>query len=193
MEENNELLFKNTSKIDSDEISLFQKYALKKTVLLSSIIFSTFFILLGIGLCFVDITMGVISLVAGVAGGCVLLPYLMTEAVKRQNKAILGDRKYLNTFEFYQDHIFISSEATSSLETNDYQKVASQNLYYNEIVKFVIYKERLFIFINKYQSFILNYRGMTYKTADELIEFLVQKGIKKVDKTKVVTPPVKSK
>ena len=188
-----EILFKNTSKMDENEITIFQNFALKKRVLITSILFATCFIAAGVGLCFVNLTMGIILIACGCVGGFVLLPYLMKESVKRQNNVILGEKKYLNTFEFYEDYVMISSEATSSKDSNDYHPVATQKLMYQDVFKCVIYRQRLFIFINAQQSFIVNFQGMTLHTIDELIEFLRGKGIKMVDKTKVPVPDQKVK
>lgn len=193
MDENKDIKFKNTSKMDEKEISIFQNYALKKRILICSIVFALAFVLLGVGLYFVDLTMSIILIVCGIVGGFVLLPYLMKETVKKQNNIILGDRKYLNTFEFFDEYVNITSEATSTKESNDYQFVASQKLYYKDIFKFVTFQERLFIFINAQQSFILHYKGMTKSTAEELVEFLKGKGIKMIDKSKMPVPVINKK
>lgn len=182
MEEKN-VLFKNTSKMDDKEISLFQNFALRKKTIITSVIFSLFFIGGGIGLCFLDLTMGITFIICGVVGGVILLPYLMKETVKKQNQVTLGDKKYLNTFEFFEDHILVTSEATANKESNDYKPMATQILPYNEIFKVVSYKEFLFIYINKVQSFIVNFKGMTKGTIGEVIDLLKLKGVKFYDKS----------
>ncbi len=192
MEEKN-AIFKNTSKMDDEEISLFQNFVLKKTTFISSLVFSIIFIGGGVRMCFVDLTIGLALAICGVIGGIILLPYLMKESLKKQNKITLGDRKYLNTFEFWQDYIFITSQATSSPTANDYQEIASQKVFYKDLFKFVAYKEHLFIFINQKQSFIFDYRGMTKGTAGEVVEFLKAKGVKFVDKSSVQTPNLQNK
>ncbi len=192
MEEKN-AIFKNTSKMDDEEISLFQNFVLKKTTFISSLVFSIIFIGGGVGMCFVDLTIGIALAICGVIGGIILLPYLMKESLKKQNKITLGDRKYLNTFEFCQDYIFITSQATSSPTANDYQEIASQKVFYKDLFKFVAYKEHLFIFINQKQSFIFDYRGMTKGTAGEVVEYLKAKGVKFVDKSSVQTPNLQNK
>ncbi len=191
--EENEVLFKNTSKMNDEEISVFQNYALKKTILITSILFTLVFCGVGAGFCFIDLTYGIIFLVCGILGGFVLIPFLMKDSVKKQNKLLLGDKKYLNTFEFCEDYIFVTSQATSSKESNDYQEVASQKIFYRDIFKFVTYKEFMFIYINARQSFILNFRGMTKGTIAEVIELLKGKGIKFVDKSSENMPSMKVK
>ncbi len=186
--EEKKVLFKNTSKMDDEEISLFQNFALKKKTIISSVVFSLVFVGGGVGMCFVDLNMGITLLVCGLVGGCVLLPYLMKEMVKKQNKITLGDKKYLNTFEFYEDYVFVTSEATPNKESNEYKPMATQNLSYNEIYQVVSYKEFLFIYLNKAQSFIVNFRGMTKGTIGEVIELLKSKGIKFIDKSNEPVP-----
>lgn len=196
IEENNKqrkVLFKNTSKMDDEEISIFQSYAIKKTMLISSILFSLIFVGIGIGTSFYDLTMGIVFIVCGLLGGFVLLPYLLKENVKKQNKITLGDKKYLNTFEFYDEYIFVESQATSSKETNDFQSVASQKVFYKDVYKVVTYREFLFIYLNSRQSLILNFKGMTLGTAGEVVEFLKGKSIKIIDKTKENVPNLDNK
>ncbi len=187
------VLYRNTSRMNDEEISVFQNFALKKTTIVSSIVFSLIFVGLGVGLCFADLTIGITLIVCGILGGVVLLPYLMKESVKKQNKVILGDKKYLNTFEFYEDYIFVSSKATPNKESNDYEDIASQKLYYHEIFKVVVYKTYLFIYINKRQSFILSFRGMTKGTIGEVIEYLKGKAIKTIDKSSENSPDYQEK
>ncbi len=191
--EEKEVKFKNTTKMDDEEISIFQSYALKKTTLISSILFSLLFVGAGIGISFIDLEMGIILIVCGLLGGFVLLPYLLKEILKKQNKTTLGDKKYLNTFEFCDEFILVESQASSSKETNDYQQVASQKIFYKDVFKVVIYKEFLFVYLNARQSLILNFKGMTLGTAGELVEFLKGKNIKFVDKSNENTPQIGNK
>lgn len=185
-----EVLFKNTSKMDDEEIALFQNFALKKSTMISSLIFTLCFVGVGIGLCFIDLTMGITLIVCGAVGGVVLLPYLTKESIKKQNKITLGDKKYLNTFEFMDDCVNVESQATTTKETNDYQPVATQKIFYRDIFKLVLYKEHLFLYINARQSFILNFKGMTKGTVGELVQLLKEKGIKVIDKSYVQTPSI---
>lgn len=185
MEENknDEILFKNSSKMNEDEIQVFQKFALKKTIIISSVCLIAAFAVIGALVCLAELFLGITIIVAGVLGGAVLMPFLMKDSIKKQNTLTLGDKKYLNHFEFYNDYIFVTSEATSSKESNDYQEVASQKVFYKDLVQVVMYKTYLFIYINKAQSFVLNQRGMTQGTVGELIPFLKEKGLKIIDKS----------
>ena len=182
-----EVRFKNTSKIDTKEVSLFQSYAMKKTIWIMSIAFMLIFVGAGVGLFFVNSTVGIILIVCGLAGGGFFLPYLLKENQKRQNEQLLGDNKYLNTYEFYEEYLLATS---SEKETagNSYQEVATEKLNYIDVYKVVTYQDRLFIFLNKSQSLILNFNGMTVGNIEKLIEFLKEKDIQVEDKSKVGTP-----
>lgn len=130
--EKNELLFKNVSKMNEEEISAFQSFALKKTIILSSLALILFFSAIGAGLLFVDTFLGIAVIVCGVLGGGVLMPFLTKDSVKKQNRLVFGDKKYLNNFEFYSDYLFTTSNATASKESNDYEQVASQKVNYSD-------------------------------------------------------------
>ncbi len=178
-----QIKFKNTSKMNEDEIAVFQNYALKKTIILSSALLICFCVLIGVGLCFIELYLGVAIIIAGVLGGGVLMPFLMKDSVKKQNKLVFGDRKYLNHFEFFQDYFMVTSEATTSKESNDYSVNAEEKLLYSDLFQVVVYKTYIFLYINKAQSFVLNQKGMTLGTAGELILFLKDKGLKIIDKS----------
>lgn len=178
-----QIKFKNTSKMNEDEIAVFQNYALKKTIILSSALLIGFCVLIGVGLCFIELYLGVAIIIAGVLGGGVLMPFLMKDSVKKQNKLVFGDRKYLNHFEFFKDYFMVTSEATTSKESNDYSVNAEEKLLYSDLFQVVVYKTYIFLYINKAQSFVLNQKGMTLGTAGELILFLKDKGLKIIDKS----------
>lgn len=186
-----EIKFKNTSRMDANEISIFQSLALKKTTMLVSVLFALLFVGAGVGLAFWDLTVGIVMGVCGIAGGFFFLPYLLKENQRKQNLQLLGDRKYLNTFEFFEDYFLVSSSATENAAGKEYFEVGTQHVNYQEVYKVVTYKDRLFIFINQTQSFILNFKGMTTGTVAELVEFLKEKNIQVEDKSKVDTTPKK--
>lgn len=177
-----EALFKNTSKMDHEEISVFQNSVSKKANFTTSIIFTLIFVGAGVGLAFLDLTIGIIAIACGVLGGFVFLPYLLKENMKKVNKESLGDKKYLNTFEFYGDNFVVTSEA-SPLDEQKFEVVGSQKIYYKDLHKVVVYQERLFIFINPRQSFIFNFKGMTKGTAGEVIELFKNNNVPVKDKS----------
>lgn len=176
-----ELLFKNTSKMDSEEITLFQSAVMKKTIWITSIIFCLIFAGAGVGVSFLNMTLGIIIIICGLIGGFVLLSYLFKESQKKQNKELLGDKTYLNTYQFYGEYFEVNSQASSN--GKDYEDVGSQKVYYKDLYKVTIFRERLFIFINPRQSFIFSFKGMTKGTAGEVIELLKGKQVKIIDKS----------
>ena len=108
-----EPLFKNTSKINEEELTKYQLKLLKKTIIL----FAAVVILISLGagipiLIFVNEFVGGAIIVLGALGGAVLLPYLLKDSVKKQNAKVLGDRKYLNTLV-----IILPDTLTAILET----------------------------------------------------------------------------
>ena len=175
-----EIIFKNISKMDHEEISIFQNSVSKKKNLITSILFALIFAGLGVGLSFIDLTLGIIIIACGVIGGFLLVPYLLKESMKKLNKETLGDRKYLNTFEFYDDFFSVSTEASPLTEQN-FEVIGTQKIYYENLYKVLVYKERLFIFINSRQSFIFDFKGMTKGTAGEVIELFKSKNVKVKD------------
>ncbi|MBE7074272.1 MAG: YcxB family protein [Clostridiales bacterium] len=182
-----EIKFKNTSRMSGEEIAIFQSYAMKNTNILMSIFFTVIFVGLGVGLSFWNLTVGVILVVCGLAGGIFFLPYLLKENQKRNVLQELGDRKYLNTFEFYEEYLCVKSTATVSADSKDYQDAGSLRVEYSEVFKIATYKDRLFIFLNPQQSFIVNFNGMTMGTIAELIDFLKSKNIMFMDKSNIDT------
>lgn len=173
----NEIIFKNTSKMNHEEISLFQNSMNKKVSLITSIIFAVIFAGIGTGLSFWDLTCGIIVVVCGLLGAFVLLPYLMKENLKKMNRETLGDKKYLNTFEFFEDCFAVTTEG-SPLDKDEYETLGTQKVYYKDLFKAVVYKQHIFIFLNPRQSFILDYKGMTKGTAGELVELLKTHNVK---------------
>lgn len=182
-----EIKFKNTSRMNAEEISIFQSYAMKKTILIMSVFFTALFACMGVGLAFWDLTVGIIFVVCGLVGGIFFLPYLLKENQKKQVLQALGDRKYLNTFEFYENHMIVQSSATASAKDNNYEDVGSQKVQYADLHKIVTYRDRLFIFLTPQQSFILNFNGMTIGTVAEFIAFMKEIGVAIVDKSSIYT------
>ncbi|MBO5395148.1 MAG: hypothetical protein J6A28_04555 [Clostridia bacterium] len=185
-----EIKFKNTSKLNAEEISLFQGYAMKKTIWAMSIFFLAIFAALGVGLAFVNLTLGIILIACGVAGSLFFLPYLLRENQKRQNLQRLGSNKYLNTFTFYDSSIVVESEVANEMD-NRYHYVGQESVKYEDLFKVVTYKDRVFLFLNPAQSLIVNFNGMTTGTIADHVNFLKEKGITIIDKSHIDTTPKK--
>ena len=181
-----EVKFKNTSRMDAGEIAVFQNYAMKKMIWGMSIAFALIMVGLGVGLWFWDMTAGIICVVCGLVGGFWLLPYLMKKNQESQVLKTLGDRKYLNTFSFFEEYLDVVSEATANATDKEYKEVGTQRVYYKDLHKIVTYKDRMFVFLNESQSFILNFKGMTVGTVKELLDFMALHNVKIVDKSKSV-------
>lgn len=169
------LLFKNTSKLGKDEIDIFQNFAIKKTSLLTAIILFAICAGAGVGLFFVQMYLGIAFMVGGLLGAFII-PHVISSSVKKQNQAVFQNKKYLNHFEFFEDIIVITSDAAEN-DSNEYEEKAKENLKYTDIHHVVVYGIYIFVFINKYQSLILNQKGMTEGVAADLIDFLKAKGI----------------
>lgn len=187
-----EIKFKNTSKLDAQELSVFQQCAMKKTYLASSILFALLFVGAGVGLAFWQLVAGIIFIVCGLLGGFFFLPYLLKENQKKQNESVLGSSKYLNTFSFYEDYVHIQSEVTNGKD-NEFELAGEETLKYEDILKIVAYKDRLFLFVDQRQAFIVNSGSMTQGSALELESFLKSKKISFVDKTRIDLQPKKKR
>lgn len=178
-----EPLFKNTSKINEEELTKYQLKLLKKTIIL----FAAVVILISLGagipiLIFVNEFVGGAIIVLGALGGAVLLPYLLKDSVKKQNAKVLGDRKYLNTFEFYEDKMIIINSATDNFADNTYKEIARAEIPNANIYRILLDNIYIFIYLDKKQSLFLDQRGMTKGMAGELAEFLQNKGVKVIKK-----------
>ncbi len=179
IKENKDLLFYNTTKLTEEEITAFQTFAMKKDNLWASIFISLLSVGLGVGLIFVNTYVGVAIIIAGLLGGLVLFPYITKEQLKRQNLEMFEDGKYINTFEFYEDYLKVTNIDGNKTEENS----ISQEFKYDELYKFTLFKQYLFIFENKFQGFILAQTCMTKGTIGDLVDFLKSKNIPFEDRT----------
>ena len=172
-----EPLFKNTSRMDEKEIQEFQSFALKKTMTLYSVIIALVCLGAGIGLYFVSSYLGIAVAVIGLLGAFVLFPYVIKESIKKQNSDVFANKKFLNTFEFFKNDMLVTSEQ-ADVESSKFERNAEEKVNYKDLYKVVVYFPYVFIYINESQSFILNQKGMTKGTVEELLKFLSQNGLK---------------
>ena len=180
-----EALFKNTSRISEQELTKYQLKMLTKTIILFATVVILISVAVGLPLIFfVNEFVGGAIIVLGALGGAVLLPYLLKDSVKKQNAQILGDRKYLNTYEFFQDKMTIINSATDNFSSSEYKEIARADIDIKNIYKLMVDPIYIFIYLDSRQSLFLDKRGMTKGTAGELVEFIQGKGVKIVDKTK---------
>ena len=171
-----ECLFKNTSKMGENEVYEFQSFILKKMILTFSIIIAIVCLGVGVGLYFVASYLGIAIAVIGLLGAFVLFPYVMKESVKKNNQQLFNGKKYLNTFEFYDDRVVIVCEEADENST-EYTKKREETILYENLYKLELHEPYIFIYVDKVQSLLLNEKGMTKGVIADLIDFLKSKGI----------------
>lgn len=174
--EEKDIILKNTTSLNESDITSFQLFAQKKHTFIVATIITLVLVGLGVGLCFVNAYVGGAIIIAGIVGGIIFFPYLSKEQIKRQNAVLFNGGKYVNVFEFYDDHLKVTNVDEDRDE--DY----FQTFEYSTLYQFVEYQEFLFIYTSKNQCFLVLKTGMNKGTIAELIEFLKNKNIKYVDK-----------
>lgn len=179
--EENKILFKNTSKMDGKEIENVQALKIKKMLWGTSIALFASFTAVGIGFYFWQTFLGIAMIVLGAFGSLWLYPYLVKSNLKKENESIFAGKKYLNHFEFYEEEIVVSSDVAREGQ-NEYEEKAKEKFLYSDITKVVAYKEYLFLYVTKYQSLILNQKGMTTGVVADLLELFKSKNIKVIQK-----------
>lgn len=170
------LLFKNTSKMGKEEMEVFQNFAIKKTAILASLTILSLCLCAAVGFYFVSLYLSIAIAVAGIIG-VFIMPVVIKKTVNNQNAHILQNKKYLNSFEFFEDKIKITNEVSDE-NSNVYQRKAQDTLIYSDIHHVIVYGIYFYIFLNKYQSLILDQRGMTKGVFADLMEFFKSKNIK---------------
>lgn len=174
--EEKELLFKNTTTLNENDITNLQLFAIKKHTIIIATIITLLLCGLGIGLCFVNAYIGAAIIIAGIVGGVIFFPYISREQIKRQNAMIFTENKYVNVFDFYEDILKVTNIDDKSEEN------IFQTFEYGGIYKVIDYKEFVVLYVNKKQSFILLKTCMNKGTIDGLLNFLKNKKIKIIDK-----------
>lgn len=175
-----DVLFKNVSAMGEKESKALIKVSSKKSVITFGLFFPLLFVIFGVVFILLkDIDFAIIMFVAG-AVFAILFPLLFLLSAKQANKQIIGGRRLLNTFEFKEDILVISTEDLGAGITS-----GTSNLLYKDILKCVLTNEYIFLFINARQSFILDVNGMVQGDTEGLIEFLKTKLQKFEDKRKL--------
>ena len=179
----NSVLYKNVSGVGSKESKALMKIAIWNPMLISAVAFPLSIALLGVvWLLEGDLTFAIIMFVLAVALA-IFCPLLFILVFNHNSKKLIGGRRLLNTFEFYEDHLAVKTEniiETESIVTG------TSNIIYQNLFKVVVNKEYIFIFINKQQSFILDQKGMVEGDVNGLLEFLKGKVARFKDKRKKV-------
>ena len=76
---------------------------------------------------------------------------------------------------------------------NRFELAGEETIEYEDIFKVVAYKDRLFLFVDQRQAFVVNANSMTRGDISELVSFLKEKGIRFLDKTRIDLQPKKKK
>ena len=176
MEEEKEIILKNTTTLNEKDISSFQLFAIKRHTIFVSILISVILVGIGIGLCFVNTYVGAAVIIAGIVGGVIFFPYLSKEQIKRQNAVLFSGDKYVNVFNFYDNLLKVTNI------DEDRDEDLYQTFDYTSLYKVVDYQEFIFIYTSKNQSFLLLNIGMNKGTIADLIDFLKNKNIKYIYK-----------
>ncbi len=174
--EDKDLFFKNITTLNESDITSFQLFALKRHTIIVATIITILLCGLGAGLCFVNTYVGSAIIIAGIVGGVFFFPYLSREQIKKQNAVLFSGGKYVNEFDFYENHMKVTN-IDEEREEDYYQTFEYQNIY-----KLVDFQDFIFIYVSKNQSFLILKTEMNKGTITELIDFLKNKNIKYVDK-----------
>lgn len=175
-----EIKFKNTSRIDENTVLEMQKKITKKMSMMVAFLWSVLFVILGVALLFVNTFLGVSVITCGTVGSFTLVPFIVKDSTKKQTQKLFQGKKFLVTFEFYDDSLNVLSESSESGE-NNFIPENSIKVSYDEIKKCTQNDLYIYLFLNKSQSLILDKKGMLKGTADEIVSFLNEKGVK-IDK-----------
>ncbi len=174
-----EVLFKNVSAMGEKETKALINITGKKAMIIFSLVFPLICIALGVAFIFLnDLEMAIFMFVCAVIFAA-LFPLLFLWSAKQANKQVINGKRLLNTFEFKEDILTITTEnLTDGIVTG------TSNLYYKDLFKCLLTNDYIFLFINARQSFILDVNGMVQGDSESLIEFLKSKLTKFEDKRK---------
>ena len=112
----------------------------------------------------------------GLLGAFVLFPYVMKDNVKKNNQKLFSGKKFLNTFEFYEDRVVITCEEAEE-NSNEYTAKREETIAYEDLYKLEVHEPYVFIYVDNVQSLLLNEKGMTKGVIADLLEFLKSKGL----------------
>lgn len=171
-----EALFSNKSSLDKQSVEKFNKLIGKKLSGYAILLVMVFCGVVGGLLCLVNLFLGIAVIGVGALIGCPLAVYLIKDAMKKDAEKLLGGKKYLVNFDFYDDKVSIRAEEASD-GSNKYSFSGEEEFSYQDILKVIVNDVEIYI-QRAGQANILDQRGMTHGTAGELIAFLTSKGLK---------------
>lgn len=175
------VLFKNTTKLNENDVAAFQKDVIKKISFTYGVIIFLICLGAGVGLYFVNSFLGIATIVLGAVGGFAIFPYSTKTYSTRSNTENFFGIKSTNYFEFYQDEFIVKGEI-ADIESRKKKELQEEKYSYAEVVKVTVIKNYICIFINKSQSFVLDKRGMTKGVCEDLIFLFKEKQIKVKEK-----------
>lgn len=175
------LLFKNVSGVGEKEAKVMMKHALVKPMILSTVVCPLCFIVLGVLWVLIDQLSTAIWMFAFAVAFAVVFPIIIIIASKKQNKKVIDGRRLLNTYEFYDSHLYIM---TQTLVVGETITNGTSNVFYEKLFKVLVADDYIFIYANPQQCFLLDQKGMVEGEAEALINFLKSKIVKFKDKRK---------
>ncbi len=171
-----EALFSNKSILDKSAVEKFNKLIGKKLTAYGIVLVMAFCGVVGGLLCLVNLFLGIAVIGVGALIGCPLTAYLIKDAMKKDAEKLLGGKKYLVNFDFYDDKVAIKAEEADE-GASKYTYSGEEEFPYQDILKIIVNDVEIYI-QRAGQANILDQRGMSQGTAGELIEFLRGKGVK---------------
>lgn len=172
----NNPLFTNKSLLNKEVVEKFNKFMGKKLAVSACFIVIGFSVVVGGLLCLANLFLGISVMGIGLIIGCPLTTFLIKDAMKKDTQRLLGGKKFLLNFEFFENEILIKAESSFEGE-NKFSFEGEEKIGYEDIVKVIVADTDIYI-QRAGQANIVDQRGMTYGTAGELIEFLRDKNIK---------------
>lgn len=174
MEENP--LFSNVSKLDLPAVEKFNKIIGKKLTTLSAGAVIVLCAVVGGLFCIFDLFLGIATIGVGVLIGAPLVAYFIKDSMKKNAGNLLQGEEYIVHFDFYQEEILLKAERKNT-KTGKYEFSGEERVKYTDIAKVIVNGTDVYL-QRTGQANILDQRGMTLKTAGELLEFLASKGLK---------------
>lgn len=172
----NNPLFTNKSLLNKEVVEKFNKFMGKKLSVSACLIVIGFSVVVGGLLCLANLFLGISVVGIGLIIGCPLTTLLIKDTMKKDTQRLLGGKKFLLNFEFFENEILIKAESSPEAE-NKFSFEGEEKIGYEEITKAVVVDTDIYVY-RVGQANIVDQRGMTHGTAGELIEFLSNKKIK---------------
>lgn len=176
-----EVLFKNVSAIRKKEINALFKLTAIKPLLLGGVCCPLILIALGVVWFLTGFEDTAIWLFCFGGAFLIVYPLFFCLGIRKMNSKLIDGKRLVNTFEFKQDGLVVTSENLAGTER---VLVGTSNIPYGELFKVVCTNDYMFLFVDRQQSFILDYEGMLQGDAEQFIQFMKSKAGQLKDKRK---------